>query len=75
VWKYGSSEFIFSLNHNETSGQTNILASITWLMSHGYVPSSATLTEAEFGFEVASTDGKAEAFTMKSYSLHTALAG
>ena len=28
VWEYGSTEFIFSLNHNETSGHTNILASI-----------------------------------------------
>lgn len=74
VWEYGS-EFIFSLNHNETSGKTNILASIKWLMSHGYVPANATLTEAEFGFEVASTNGKAEKFTMKSYSLHTALSG
>lgn len=31
VWKYGSAEFIFDLNHNETSGQTAILASIDWL--------------------------------------------
>ncbi|MGH3159448.1 MAG: hypothetical protein ACRDNF_23130 [Streptosporangiaceae bacterium] len=69
VWRYGSSEYIFSLNHNEMSGKTNILASAEWLMKHGYVPTSATLTEAEFGFEVASTDGKAEAFTVSSYSL------
>jgi len=69
VWKYGSTEFIFSLNHNETTGKTNILTSIEWLMKHGYVPTNATLTEAEFGFEVASTDGKAETFKMTKYSL------
>jgi hypothetical protein len=71
VWKYGSSEFIFSLNHNETTGTTNILASLEWLMKHGYVPSNATLTEAEFGFEVASTNGKPETFRVTSYGLHT----
>jgi hypothetical protein len=71
VWKYGSSEFIFDLNHNETSGQTNVLTSINWLIKHGYVPSTATLTEVEFGFEVASTNGKAETFTMSKYSLST----
>jgi hypothetical protein len=68
VWKYGSNEFIFDLNHNETTGQTNVLTSIDWLMNHGYVPSSATLTEVEFGVEVASTDGTAETFTVSSYS-------
>jgi hypothetical protein len=71
VWKYGSSEFIFSLNHNETTGKTNILASLEWLMTRGYVPPNATLTEAEFGFEVASTNGSPDRFTVSSYGLHT----
>jgi hypothetical protein len=35
VRKYGDSEFIIDLNHNETSGQTHILASINWLIQHG----------------------------------------
>lgn len=71
VWKYGSSEFIFDLNHNESSGQTHILASIRWLMKHGYVPASATLTEAEFGWEIASTGGHAADFNMSHYWLRT----
>lgn len=74
VYKYGSSEFIFDLNHNETTGRTNILASIEWLMKHGYVPTSATLTEVEFGFEVASTNGTAKTFRMSKYSVSTARA-
>ena len=71
VWKYGSSEFIFDLNHNETSGGTHILASVHWLMKHGFVPSNATFTEAEFGWEIASTGGHARDFEVTKYWLHS----
>ncbi len=71
VWKYGSAEFIFDLNHNETSGQTGILASINWLISHGYVPASATLTQVDFGWEIASTHGHPGDFQVSNYWLHT----
>lgn len=71
VWKYGSTEFIFSLKRNETSGETHILASIRWLINHGQVPAGATLTQAEFGWEIASTGGHAEDFRMTGYWLHT----
>lgn len=70
VWKFGSSEFIFKLNHNETSGQTHILASLYWLIKHGFVPASATLTEAEFGWEVASTGGHPANFGISKFWLH-----
>jgi hypothetical protein len=73
VWKFGGSEFIFDLDHNETSGTTHILASISWLMRHGDVPASATLTQAEFGWEIASTHGQPAAFTMSRFALHTAV--
>jgi len=69
VWKFGSSEFIFKLNHNETSGQTHILASIEWLIKHGRVPASATLTQAEFGWEIASTGGHSASFVISKFGL------
>jgi hypothetical protein len=71
VWKYGSAEFIFDLNHNETSGQTAILASIDWLISHGYVPASVTLTQVDFGWEIASTHWSPAYFEVTNYWLHT----
>lgn len=71
VWKFGSSEFIFDLDHNEKSGQTHMLSSIHWLMNHGYVSASATLTEAEFGWEVASTNGHPVDFRASKYWLST----
>jgi hypothetical protein len=71
VWKYGDSEFIFDLDHNETSGQTHILASLSWLINHHHVPANATLTEVEFGWEIASTHWQAASFKVSNYWMFT----
>jgi hypothetical protein len=70
LW-HGGTTYTFVLNHNETRGVTHILASIQWLIGHGYVPASVTLTQADFGWEIASTDGKPMDFTVTNYWLHT----
>ena len=72
VWSYGS-EFIFDLNHNETAGSTHILSSIDWLIKHGHVPAGATLSQVEFGWEIASTHGQAGSFKMSHYSLSSSI--
>jgi hypothetical protein len=70
VWR-GGSTYTFALDYNETSGETHILAALQWLMEHGYVSASATLTQVDFGWEVASTDGSPVDFAMTSYWLHS----
>jgi hypothetical protein len=70
LWR-GGSTFTFALNHNETSGVTHILAAIQWLIWHGYVPASATLTQVNFGWEIASTAAKPLDFAITSYWLQT----
>jgi hypothetical protein len=70
VWR-GGSTYTFALDYNETSGETHILAALQWLMEHGYVSASATLTQVDFGWEVASTDGSPMDFAMTSYWLHS----
>jgi hypothetical protein len=70
IYRNGS-EFIFALDHNETSGKTHILASIDWLIRHGYAQASATLSQVDYGWEVSSTNGQPEDFTMSNYWLHT----
>ena len=70
VW-HGGADFTFLLNHNETSGVTHILASINWLINHRKIPASVTLAQVNFGWEIASTDGKAKDFTVTNYWLHT----
>ena len=70
VW-HGGTDYTFALDHNETTGMTHIQASLRWLISHGYIPASATLTQVNFGWEIASTNSKAEDFKLTGYWLHT----
>jgi len=69
VWR-GGTDFTFALDHKETTGVTHILASIDWLISHRQIPASVTLTQVNFGWEIASTNGKAEDFKMSNYWMH-----
>jgi hypothetical protein len=70
VWRAGT-YYAFVLDHNETTGMTHVQASLKWLVSHGYIKSSATLTQVNFGWEIASTNGKPEDFKITKYWLHT----
>lgn len=70
VW-HGGTDFTFALNHKENEGVTHILASIDWLINHKQISASVTVAQVNFGWEIASTDGKARSFTMKNYWLHT----
>lgn len=69
VWRYGSSEYIFVLNHNETSGGVHILASGQWLVNHGYMAKGKGLTAIPFGFEICSTGGVNKTFTVNDLTL------
>jgi len=53
------------------SGQTAILASINWLISHHLIPASVTLTQVDFGWEIAGTHGSPARFHVGRYWLHT----
>ena len=70
VWHAGSYS-AFVLNHNETAGRIHVLASLAWLIRHGYVPASATLTQVNFGWEIASTDGRPMNFQVTRYWLNS----
>ncbi|HEY3905327.1 MAG TPA: hypothetical protein VGM14_15570 [Streptosporangiaceae bacterium] len=70
VW-HGGTDYTFALDHNETTGVTHILASIAWLIHHGQVASNATLTQVNFGWEIASTGGRKLGFKVSSYWLHS----
>jgi len=48
-----------------------MLASLRWLMSHGLISRSVTLTQVDFGWEIASTGGQPRDFVMPKYWLHT----
>lgn len=52
-----------------TRGRVDVLAMLTWLMNNGYLPTDSTLTQLEYGFEIASTGGVDEKFQVTRWSV------
>src|SRR5215472_2293272 len=67
--QYQGGEVIWSLDANEQSGAVDILAMLRDLQSRGLVSSGAAIGEIDFGFEICSTGGVPETFSVSSYSL------
>lgn len=72
VWnlcKYGS-ELIWQLRGApERAGRVDILAMLTWLERHGYLPQESELVNISYGFEICSTGGRPETFTVSQFSI------
>lgn len=69
---HGHPEYIAALNGpQEQAGTVDILASLRWLVRHGYLAAGAALGEIEFGTEISSTGGQPYTFTVRGYSLAT----
>jgi hypothetical protein len=66
---YPSGPVFFVLNHNETSGTVDILAVFRWLQRSGFLTSSAGLNAVDFGWEICSTNGVPEYFSVSRYTL------
>jgi len=72
VWQSGQDMYSFVLSgKQQTTGKVHLLAALLWLAGHGYLSRSATLTQVNFGWEIASTDGVPMNFTLTRYSLVT----
>jgi hypothetical protein len=52
-----------------TRGSVDVLAMLTWLTNNGYLPTDSTLTQLEYGFEIASTGGVNEKFQVTRWSV------
>lgn len=66
---YPSGPVFFVLNHNETSGTIDILAVFRWLQHSGFLSSGASLDAVDFGWEICSTNGVPEYFSVSHYTL------
>ena len=72
---YGS-ERVWQLDGGrEQSGSVDILAMLTWMVDHRYLPQNSTLTAIGYGFEICSTGGRPETFTVSHYSISAAYGG
>lgn len=68
VW-HVRSYYAFTLDHNENTGQTDILASLRWLIGQHYFPASTTVSQVGFGWEIAYTGGVTRNFVVTNYWL------
>jgi len=57
---------------DEAKGSVNLLLVLRWLVGHGYLRNTDTLTQVDFGWEIASTDRVPLGFTLQGYSLSAA---
>jgi hypothetical protein len=67
---FPSGPFDFALNRNEASGRVDILGAIRWLERRGYLrAASERLSAVDFGWEICSTVGKAERFSVSRFAI------
>ncbi len=72
VWQSGHDMYSFVLTGKQkTKGKAHLFSALRWLVNHGYLNRSDTLTQVNFGWEIASTDGVPMDFTLTRYSLST----
>ena len=67
--QYHGGEVIWSLNASEQSGTVDILAMLRDLQSRGLASSGAAISQVDFGFEICSTGGVPETFSVSRYTL------
>jgi hypothetical protein len=67
--EYGT-ELIWQLAGNgELSGTVDILAMLDWLVRHRYLRQKSGLTDISYGFEICSTGGRPETFTVSRFTI------
>ena len=74
IWSEGragavSTPISMVMDSTQSSGSVNILDDLNWLQSNGYVQSGSGINQIDFGWEICSTAGVPETFSMSQYSL------
>lgn len=62
------------MDSNQASGSVNILDDLKWLLSNGYMPAGSGVNQIDFGWEICSTGGAAETFTLSQYGIKASCA-
>jgi hypothetical protein len=69
VYGYPSGEVIFSMDRNTPRGTAHILSALLWMNSHRLLSLNARITSLYFGWEICSTGGRAETFTLSKFTI------
>jgi hypothetical protein len=70
AWHDGS-YIAFTANTNFSSGTVNLLEIFKWIMARGWIPSSSTLGQIDYGAEIVSTNSAPATFTINNFSIST----
>lgn len=68
IWKSGS-YIAFVDNTNVTSGTVNILDFYNYIISKGWIPSTSTVGQIDYGIEVCSTNNAPATFAVNNFSI------
>ena len=69
LWQSGSGYWAFVREGNASSGTVDLLAGLQYLESRGDLVSTDKLWQVNFGWEICSTAGAPETFTVSNYSV------
>lgn len=69
VWKAGS-YIAFVADQNFSSGTVDLLSIFKYVISKGWLTSSATIGQIDYGVELVSTNSAAETFSINNFSLN-----
>jgi hypothetical protein len=70
VWRQGS-YIAFVAGTNVSSGTVNLLGIFDWIMAKGWIPSTSTLGQIDYGAEIVSTGGSPATFSFTDFSVST----
>jgi hypothetical protein len=69
VWKTDDSHIVLVATVKLTSGTVNLLEIIQWTIDQGWVDSSSTLGQIDFGVEIESTGGASATYRVDDFSI------
>jgi Flp pilus assembly protein TadB len=70
VYKNSSTMYTFVLTGpQETSGTVHLLSALRWLVHHGKLNTTDIVNEVDFGWQIASTGGTAQDFSVTRYGV------
>jgi hypothetical protein len=70
VWRAGS-YIAFAATSNFASGTVNLLEIFNWIMAKGWMPTSSTLGQIDYGAEIVSTNSTPETFSFTNFTVST----
>jgi len=74
VWQNGPDMYTFVLSGpQETTGRVHLLSALRFLVNHNKLSTTDTVSEVDFGWEIASTGGIAQNFRVTGYAVTSQL--